>query len=108
MLFGRTAFVAVDVGVVAAQHGMIGTSQRLQPQNIRAGAIEGEENCNVGPEMLFESFHRGAGVGVVSVGDYMALIDASDGLQNLGVHTGIVVAGEGAAGWKNLLHSETM
>ena len=96
MLLRRAAFVGVDVGVVAAQDRVEGASQSLQPENIRAGAVESEKNCNVRAEMFFELLDRRTCVRIGSVGHYVALVCPCNRRENLGMHAGIVVAGEAA------------
>jgi hypothetical protein len=48
--------------------------------------------------MFLKSFHRRPGVRVVAVGDYVALVGTGNGFENLGMDTGIVVAGKAAGG----------
>ena len=47
MLFRRAAFVGINVRILAAEHGVVRTSQRLKSENIGAGSVECEENINV-------------------------------------------------------------
>src|ERR1700722_17402550 len=108
MLLRRAAFVGIDVGVGAAQYRVEGASQGLQPENIRAGAVERKKNGNVRAEMFFELLDRRRCVGIGSVGHHVTLVSPCNRRENLGVHTGIVVAGEAASRMGKLLHSETM
>jgi hypothetical protein len=96
VLLRRSAFVGVDVGVIAAKDGVIRASQSLQAEYVRAGAVEGEEDINAGAEVLFEFGQSGTRVAVVPLSDRMALIDACDRIDYLRVHSGIVVAGKAA------------
>jgi hypothetical protein len=98
VLLRRTAFVAVDVGIVATQDRLKRPGQGLETENIRSGAVESEENCDIGSKMFLKPLDCGAGVRVVSVGDYVALVGTGDGFENFGMDTGIVVAGKAAGG----------
>src|SRR5271154_5717955 len=66
VLFRRAAFVRTDVSVVAAEYGLEGAGQSLQPQYIRASPVESEKNCNVRSEMLFKLLDRRTGIRIVS------------------------------------------
>jgi len=96
VLLRRATFVGVDVSIVAAQDRLKRPSQSLQAQNIGAGPVEGEKDCNVGAKMLLELLHSRMGVSIIAVGLYMALVGAGNGFENLGMNAGIVVAGEAA------------
>src|SRR3977135_4202457 len=96
MLFGGSAFVGVDVRVIATKYCVVAAIERLQTENIGAGAVEGEENINVRAEVLLEFLDGRAGIRVVPVGNDMALIGAGKGFEDLGMDPGIVVAGEAA------------
>jgi len=96
VLFRSAAFVGIDVGVIAAQHRLKGLGESLQAQNIRARSVEGEENCDVFPEMLFKLFYRGMSVEIGAVSDYMSLIRAGYRGEYFRVHAGVVIAGEAA------------
>jgi hypothetical protein len=98
MFFGGAAFVGVDVGVVAAKDGVIRAIERLQAQNIGAGSVEGEKDVDAGAEMFFELGDGGASIRIVSVGDDVALVGASDGREDFGMNSGVVIAGKTAAG----------
>ncbi len=107
MFFRGAALVAIDVGVVAAQHGMVRPVQRLQAQHIRARTVEGEEHVDPRPEMLFEFRQGRAGVWIVAVSHHVPLIGARNRLQNFRMHPGIVVAGETTSRLiRNLPHKE--
>src|SRR5580658_6544031 len=57
VLLRRAAFVAVDVGIVAAQDRLKGLGQGLQTQNVGSRAVESEENCDAGSKMFLKLFH---------------------------------------------------
>ena len=94
MLFRRAAFVRINVGVLAAQHRVIRPVQSLQCENVRARTVEGEENINSRPEMLFEFRQCRARVRVVAVSHHVPLISPRNRLQNFRMHPGIIVAGK--------------
>ena len=48
--------------------------------------------------MRFELGDCGFGVGVVAVADRVAVVGPGDGVQNLGMDAGVIVAGEAANG----------
>ena len=50
MFFRRAAFVGINVRIVAAQDRLKGPGEGLQAQDIRAGSVEGEKNCNIRPK----------------------------------------------------------
>jgi len=59
--------------------------------------------------MLLELPDCRTSVSIVSLGNDMALVDASDGVEHLRVYTGVIVAGKAAGGLDgSLLHSATM
>ena len=92
----RAAFVRINVGGFAADHSMVSVSQRLQSQAIGGSPVEDEKDFRVRPKMLFEFLHHGLRVGIVSVTHRMTAIGFGDGLQNLGMNSGIVVTGKTA------------
>src|SRR5216683_2689080 len=98
MLFGRAAFVGINVGIFAAKHGMVRTSQRLKSENIGSGSVEGEENINVRTEMFVKFLDRRTRIRVVAISHDVALVYPGKGLEDFRVHSGIVVAGKAAPG----------
>src|SRR5579871_3792325 len=109
MIFGRAAFVGVNVRVIAAQHRVIWTVQRLQPEHVRACAVEGKEDVDTVTEVFFKLGNRRSGVRIVSVSNYMPLIGAGNSFEHLGMDSGIVVAGKAARRLgENLWHKKTM
>jgi len=74
VFFRRATFVGVDMSVVAAKDGLEGSGQCLQSEDIRSSPIEGEKNCNVGAEMLFELSYRRSGIRIASISHYVPLI----------------------------------
>jgi len=79
---------------------MIRTIQRLQSQHIRAGAVEGEENFDVAAEVLLKFRSRHPRIRIISVRDHVPFIRARNGIENFAVHSGVVVAGKTAAGFR--------
>src|SRR5271154_2901440 len=54
--------------------------------------------------MLLELADGGGGVGIVAVSHDMALIRGGNSLQDFGMNTGIIVAGEAARGFHGLIN----
>ena len=54
MLFRGAAFVGIDMSIGAAQDRLERSSQSLQTENISAGSVESEKNCNVRTKMFFK------------------------------------------------------
>ena len=79
VFFRGAALIGVDMGIIAAQDGVKWASEGLQAQNVRAGAVEGEENCNVLAEVFFKFLDRGFGIRIGAVGHYVAMICLSYG-----------------------------
>jgi hypothetical protein len=52
--FGGAAFVDVDVRQVGADHRLVGPHQRLNAEDVGAGAVEDEENVGGRPELRAE------------------------------------------------------
>ena len=98
MFFGRAAFVRINVRILAAQHRVIRPVQRLQAEHVRAGPVEGEENVDARPEMLFEFRQRRPRVTVVAVSHHVPLIGPRNRLRDFRMHPGIIVAGKTASG----------
>ncbi len=94
MLLRRSAFVRINVGISAAQHRVEGPGEGLQAQNIRTRAIEREKNGDVRSEMLFKFLDRRPGIRIVAIRHHVALVGADDGVDHLGMHARVVVAGE--------------
>jgi len=95
--------------VVAAKNRMVWAIQSLQSEDVGAGSVEGEEDIDIGTEVLFEFLDGGASVRVVTVGDHMSLVRTGYSFQNFGVDAGIIIAGEASGGLsKDLLHTGTM
>src|SRR5437763_623691 len=97
MFFRRAAFVGVNVRIVAAQDSMIRPVQRLQSEHIRPSSVERKEHIDTRPKMLLEFRHRRARVVVIAVGNYVSAVDPCHGLQNFGMHSGIIVTGKVAS-----------
>ena len=109
VLLRRAALVGIDMGVIAAKHCVKRPVQCLQAQHVGAGAVEGKEHVNAGAEMLLKLRDRRAGVRIVSIGHYVALVGAGNRLEDLRMHSGIVVAGKTADRLGNSLwHTKTM
>jgi hypothetical protein len=98
MLFRRAAFVGINVGILAAEHRVVRSSQRLKPEDIGAGSVEGEENVNIRAEMFVKFLDSRTGIGVVAISHDVALVYPGKGLKDFRVHSGIVVAGKAAPG----------
>src|SRR6202171_918657 len=98
MFFRRAAFVGINVRVLAAQHGVVRASQRLKPQNISAGSVEGKKNVNIRTEKFVKFLDRRTRVRVVAISHDVALVYPGKGLEDFRVHPGIVVAGKAAPG----------
>jgi len=97
--FGCAAFVGIDVGGLAADHGLIRFGERLEAEAIRRGAIENKKDIDAGAEVLLEFADRRLGVAVIPIADGMTLVDRRQGAQHLGMDAGVVVAGKAAGGF---------
>lgn len=94
--------------VIATQHRMIRTVQRLQPEHVRSRAIERKENVDTCTEMLLEFRNGRPRVRIVSVSNYVTLVRARNGFEYLRMHSGIIVAGKTPGRLsKNLWHKKT-
>src|SRR5260370_41332312 len=94
MLFRRAALVSINVGILTAEHGVVRTSQRLKPQNIGAGSVEGKKDINIRTEMFAKFLDRRIGIGVVAIGYDVAVVYAGNGLEHFRMHSGVVVTGK--------------
>ena len=79
-----------------ADDRVVRVGQCFQAQAVRGSAVEDEKDLDVRAEMLLEFADRGFGLRIVSIGHRVALIGGGHRLQNLGMNTGIVVAGKAA------------
>src|SRR5258708_39557725 len=109
MFFRCATFVGVNMRVVAAKNRMIWAIQSLQAEDVGTGSVEGEEDIDIGTEVLLEFLDGGASVRVITVGDHMSLVRTGYRFENFGMNAGIIVAGEASGGLsKDLLHTRTM
>src|SRR5260370_4946228 len=109
MFFRCATFVGVNMRVVAAKNRMIWAIQSLQAEDVGTGSVEGEEDIDIGTEVLLEFLDGGASVRVITVGDHMSLVRTGYRFENFGMNAGIIVAGEASGGLsKDLLHTGTM
>ena len=102
--FGRAAFVGINVGSFAADYRVIRVGQCLQAETVGGGAVENNKDANVLAKVLLEFANRGIRVRIVSVAHGVALIGSGNRLQDFGMNSGVVVAGEDAYG----LHIRTI
>ena len=93
---GRAALVDVDVGGGCRDHGAPAGEHRLQPDDVRAGAVEDREGLDALAEVLGEDLLQPRGVVVLAVGDLVAVVRGGDRGEHLGVDAGVVVGGEAA------------
>ena len=96
-LFRSAAFIGINMRQLGTEHGVKRPGEGLQTEHICGGAIEDEENGDIVTKVLAEFCHRRFRVGIVAVSDHMALVRVLDGLQRVGMHPGIVVAGKTSA-----------
>jgi hypothetical protein len=108
MFFWSSAFVDINMSVVAAEDRMKRPGKGLQAENISASAVKSEKNCNIGTEMLFKLPDGRPCVMVVAIGYDVAMIGTGDGFEDFGVNAGIVITGKTAAGRTGMLHKEPM
>lgn len=94
--FRGTTFVGVDMSRLGADHGMIRIRQRFETEAIGCGAIEYDEDVNVGAKMLLKFAYRGLRITVISISNRMTLVGRDDGLYDFRMDAGIVVAGKAA------------
>jgi len=95
--FRRAALVGVDVRGLRAEDGLERPCCGLQAQDVGGSAVEDEEDLDIAE--VFAEFGAGAvGVEVVAIADRVASVGGGQGCENLGMHPGIVVAGETADG----------
>ncbi len=93
--FRGPALVDVDVGGVGGEDALERTEHRLEPDDVGAGAVEGDEGLRPVAEVPAEEAVGLPGDGVVAVGGGMAHVGGGDRLEDVGVDAGVVVAGEG-------------
>ena len=91
----RAALVHVDVRRGRAHHRLPGPQHAAQHGHVAAGAVEHREGLGPRSEQLAKAVLKGQRPGVVAVGRRPARVGRDDGVQNGGVHAGVVVAGEG-------------
>src|SRR5690606_2420644 len=65
-----------------------------QGDDVGGGAVEDRPGAGLLAEVLPEHLLQRLGVDVVAVGDLVTAVGVGDGPEDLGVHTGVVVAGE--------------
>src|SRR5437867_9655111 len=94
--FRSATFVGIDVRGLGADHGMIGIRQRFQAEAIGSGAVEHDEDVNVGAKMLLKFAYCGFGVGVISVSNRMTLVGGEDSRYDFRMDARVVVAGNAA------------
>ncbi len=95
--FRSATFVGIDVRGLGADHGMIGIRQRFQAEAIGSGAVEHDEDVNVGAKMLLKFAYCGFGVGVISVSNRMTLVGGEDSRYDFRMDARVVVAGKAAS-----------
>src|ERR1041384_736878 len=74
---------------------MMRVRYRFQAEDVCARAAKDKKDCNVA-EVFLKQLHRARGDRVAAVRDHMTVIRALDRIDDLRMHTGIVVAGEAA------------
>src|SRR5713101_2130791 len=72
--FRRSAFVGINVGSFGADHRVVRIGQRFQAEAVGGGAVEYDEDVNIGAKVLPEFANRGFRVGIVAVSHSVALI----------------------------------
>src|SRR5437870_1397964 len=97
MLLRSAALVRVDMGVFAAQHGVVRTVQGLQTEYVRPGTVECEEDVNPCAKMFLEFAESRAREPVVSVSHNVSLVGPRNRLQNFWMHSGVIVTGKAAS-----------
>jgi hypothetical protein len=95
---GSPGLIGVDVRGLGAHHRTPAGDHRLEPDDVGAGAVEHREHLNALTEVLGEHIVEPCGVDVVAVGDLVALVGRRDGVEDLGMHSRVVVGGEAAEG----------
>ena len=93
---GSAALVDVDVRGGCRDHGAPAGEHRLQPDDVRAGAVEDRERLDALAEVLDEDLLQPRGVLVLAVGDLVAVVGGGDRGEHLGMDAGVVVGGEAA------------
>ena len=103
-LFGRAAFVGINMRELGAKNGMVRACQRLQAEHVGGSTVEDEEHLDVGAEVLAKFLDGRSGIRVVTIADNVAAVGAGNGFKHLGMDVGIVVAGKTAA----RIHNKTI
>src|SRR5690606_39190708 len=91
---GGAALVGVDVGGLGADDRLPVGGHRAQRDDVGGGAVEDRPGPRPLAEVAPEHVLQRLGVDVVAVGGLVAAVGVGDGLEDLGVHAGVVVAGE--------------
>jgi hypothetical protein len=93
-IFGRSAFVHVDVRELRAENGVKGRGHGLEAEDVRARAAEDEEDFYLFAEMAAKEGDRIPRERVVPVCHDVPRIDGRDCLYHSRVDPRIVIAGE--------------
>lgn len=88
----------MDVRGRAADDGTPARHERGEGEHIGARTVEDGVHLGVLAELLPHHLAEALGVLVFTVGDLVALVGLGQSRQHLGVHAGVVVARETAAG----------
>ncbi len=84
------------MGGLGANDRVVGIGERFESQAISGGSVKDKKCFDIIAKVALELAPGGFGVGIISVSDNMTLIGGGYSFQNLGMDTGIVVAGEAA------------
>ncbi len=88
------ALIGPDVRTIGAIDGVERTCHRRDAEHICAGTAKREIDFDPGPERVAQGRDRASTVGVVAVGRRRPGIRARNRVENVGMNTGSVVAGE--------------
>jgi len=78
------------MGGSGAHHGMVWPGERLQAENVCAGAVEDDEDLGVGAKLLTKFLHYGVGVGVGAIADHVPFIGECDRLDDFGMNAALL------------------
>ncbi len=92
-LLGRATLINVHVRRVGTEDRVMRLRDRFQAEDVRTRSAKDKKDRDVA-EVFLKQIHRARGDRIAAIRDHVSVIRARDGIDNLRMHTGVVVARE--------------
>ena len=95
-LLWRTTLISIDVCRLGANHGLPTLGASLQRHDVCAGAVEHRKRQRLRAKLGLNHCVESSGDRVVAIGNLVTLVHRQHRGHYIGMHAGIVIAGESA------------